>query len=117
MTAERIKSQAQLLNAPLAQVCSRPVWQPFVNAQVYSFTGGGSSIYCTDMMLLSLKTKLWPWWDTNGSLKDRLLHHSEMEHSPSNNTAIKFHQGSLQADSMSSPVRYKIPPRNHTAPR
>lgn len=61
--------------------------------------GGSSSIYCTSMRFLSLKIKCWPWLDSNGSFRDRLFHHSEMEHSRSHNTAIKFHQGSLHADS------------------
>ena len=36
-----------------------------------------------------------------------------MERSPSHNTAIKFHQGSLHADCMSPPVHYKIPSCKH----
>lgn len=88
-----------------------------INVHVYSGMGGSSSIYCTSMRLLSLKSKCWPWLDINGSLRDRLFHHSEMERFPSHNTAIKFHQGSLHADSMSSPVHCKIPPCKHTEPQ
>lgn len=71
-------------------------------------TSDSSSIYSTPMRLHSLKTGCWPWKGANGSLRGRLFHHSETKCFPSHNTAIKFHQVSLHADSMSSCVHNKI---------